>query len=203
MCQVLGLVLAGGRGRRMGGADKALLPLAGRPLLGHVLARLAPQCAAVAISANGDPARFARFGLPVIPDEEPAFSAGPLAGILAGLDYACTREFTCVVSVPTDTPFLPPDLVARLERAREAATAPLAIAASGGRRHFAIGLWSVALRTDLRTALAGSLRRAEDFVVHHRAPSAQWPTSPCDPFFNVNTPGDATAAAALATGGGW
>lgn len=196
MHRVFGLVLAGGRGHRLGGADKALLPLADRPLLSHVLDRLGPQCATVAISANGDPARFAPFGAPVLPDELP--DAGPLSGILAGMDYAYSRGFAWLVSVPTDTPFLPADLVARLVAARDTAEASLAIAASGGHRHFAVGLWPVALREDLRERLASGLRRVEDFAVHHHALVVEWSTTPHDPFFNVNTPEDATAAATLA-----
>src|SRR5579859_1574255 len=146
-----GLVLAGGLARRMGGGDKALLPLAGRPLLAHVLDRV--RLGPIAISANGDPARFSQFGLPVLPDGIPD-QAGPLAGILAGLEWAAALpEVDHLISVPADTPFLPPDLVARLIAARDAADAEIALAASGGRLHPVVGLWPVALAADLRRAL--------------------------------------------------
>jgi molybdopterin-guanine dinucleotide biosynthesis protein A len=198
--QVLGLVLAGGQGRRMGGADKSLLPLGGRPLLAHVLARLAPQCAAVAISANGDLGRFAPFGIPVLPDADPSF-AGPLAGILAGLDAAEAQGFSSVASVPVDTPFLPRDLVARLRNACETTHDVLAISASGGQRHPAVGLWPVALAADLRGALAAGQLRVGAFADRHRAAVVCWPDLPRDPFFNINTPADLATAEALAKSG--
>ena len=194
---ILGLVLAGGRARRLGGADKALLSLAGRPLLAHVLARLRPQCADVAISANGDPARFAPYGAAVIVDDVPDFP-GPLAGILAGLDYAWDHGFTWLLSAPVDTPFLPADLAARLQGAREAAGASLAVATSGGQVHPVVALWPVVLRADLRNAITiDGMRRVERFATARGAALAEWPAVPHDPFFNLNTPEDVAAAEAL------
>src|SRR5438046_88594 len=140
----LGLVLAGGLARRMGGGDKARIHVGGKTILERVLARLTPQCARVILNANGDPARFADAGLPVVADSVPDF-AGPLAGILAGLDWTAAHRPDCsvVASVATDAPFLPEDLVERLARGTEAADAELARAASGGQAHPVIGLWPV------------------------------------------------------------
>jgi molybdopterin-guanine dinucleotide biosynthesis protein A len=184
----------------MGGGDKALIEIAGRPILDRVLGTLAPQCDRVILNANGDPARFSRFGLPVIPDDVPGF-AGPLAGILAGLDYAAAHrpDIEWVASVPGDCPFLPDDLVARLHRARSEAGKPLACARSGEWRHPVVGLWPVALRTDLRHALVEEdLRKIEVWTARHGVTTAEWPVEPVDPFFNVNTPEDRARAEAIA-----
>jgi len=196
----LGLVLAGGLARRMGGGDKARISIGGATILERVLARLTPQCAAVILNANGDPARFADAGLAVVPDSVPGF-AGPLAGILAGLDWAAAHrpEIADVASVPGDCPFLPPDLVARLSAARAAAGAPLACARSGEWRHPVVGLWPVKLREDLRHALVEEdLRKIEIWTGLHGIAVADWPAAPVDPFFNVNTPQDAAAAERMA-----
>ena len=196
----LGLVLAGGLARRMGGGDKALIAVGGVAILDRVLAVLRPACAAVILNANGDPARFARYGLPVVPDSVPDF-AGPLAGILAGLDWAAANRpgLAWVASVPSDCPFLPHDLVGRLHEAREKAGAPLACARSGEWRHPVAGLWPVALREDLRQALvAEGLRKIEIWTSRHGVAIADWTTKPLDPFFNVNTPEDAAEAERLA-----
>jgi molybdopterin-guanine dinucleotide biosynthesis protein A len=184
----------------MGGGDKALIEIAGRPILDRVLGTLAPQCDRVILNANGDPARFSRFGLPVIPDDVPGF-AGPLAGILAGLDYAAAHrpDIEWVASVPGDCPFLPDDLVARLHRARSEAGKPLACARSGEWRHPVVGLWPVALRGDLRHALVEEdLRKIEVWTARHGVATAEWPVEPVDPFFNVNTPEDRAQAEAIA-----
>ncbi len=198
----LGLVLAGGLARRMGGADKAMLTLGGKPLIAHALDALEPQCAALAINANGDPRRFARFALPCLADEPQNF-AGPLAGVLAGLQYGRRQrpEVADVLTLPVDTPFAPPDLVARLQAARRAAGKPIAVAASGGRRHFVVALWPVALAGALRAHLAQGGRQVELFAERHGAASAEWPNAPFDPFFNINTTEDLQAAEArLAVG---
>jgi molybdopterin-guanine dinucleotide biosynthesis protein A len=198
---ILGLVLAGGLARRMGGGDKARIRIGGNTILERVLARLAPQCGAMILNANGDPARFGDTGLPVVPDTVPGF-AGPLAGILAGLDWAAANapQVTDVVSVPGDCPFLPPDLVPRLEQARKAADLPLACARSGDWRHPVIGLWPVGLRGDLRTALVeDDLRKIEAWTARHGVAIADWPAVPFDPFFNVNTPEDAAEAQHIAS----
>lgn len=196
----LGLVLAGGLARRMGGGDKALLEIGGVTILGRVLDRLRPQCTAIVLNANGDPARFAGTGLPVVPDDVPGF-AGPLAGILAGLDWAADHapELAWIASVPGDCPFLPRDLVARLHQMRLEAGLSLACAKSGDWRHPVVGLWPVGLRQDLRRALVGDgLRKIEIWTASHGVAIAEWPDTPVDPFFNVNTPEDAAAAARIA-----
>jgi molybdopterin-guanine dinucleotide biosynthesis protein A len=166
-----------------------------------VLARLRPQCADVAISANGDPARFASYGAAVVVDDVPDFP-GPLAGILVGLDYAWDHGFTWLLSTPVDTPFLPADLAVRLQNAREAAGASLAVAVSGGQIHPVVALWPVVLRADLRDAITiDGVRRVERFVTARGAALAEWPAVPHDPFFNVNTPEDVVAAEGLIASG--
>lgn len=196
----LGVVLAGGLARRMGGGDKARLRIGGRTIIERVLARLKPQCAALILNANGDPARFADTGLAVVPDSVPDF-AGPLAGILAGLDWAAREapDVADIVSVPGDCPFLPEDLVARLSAARTREAAPLACARSGEWRHPVVGLWPVALRGDLRQALvAEGMRKIEAWTARHGVAVADWPAVPVDPFFNINTPDDAAEAERIA-----
>jgi molybdopterin-guanine dinucleotide biosynthesis protein A len=192
----LGLVLAGGLARRMGGGDKALIEIGGTTILDRVIARLTPAVTGLILNANGDPARFVRFGLPIVADSVPDF-AGPLAGILAGLDWAAAHapEIAWIVSVPGDCPFLPRDVVPRLHAARAAAGTPLACARSGDWRHPVVGLWPLALRDDLRRALLDEgLHKIEVWTARH----AEWPAAPVDPFFNVNTPDDAAAAERLA-----
>ena len=197
---VAAVILAGGLSRRMGGGDKPLTPLGGRPLLDHVLDRIRPQAARIALNANGDPARFAAWGLPVVPDSIDGF-AGPLAGVLAGLDWAAamTPSARWLLSVPGDAPFLPSDLVARLEESVAAAKTEIACASSGGRTHWVIALWPVAMREALRRALVDeNVRRVEDWVERHRFAIAEWRDDPADPFLNVNTTDDLAAAERLA-----
>lgn len=196
----LGLILAGGLARRMGGGDKPRTIIGGETILARVIERLAPQCRRLIINANGDPARFVDAGLPVIADDIPDF-AGPLAGVLAGLDWAASHApgTPYIASAPGDCPFLPRDLVARLHQAREAAGVPLACARSGDWRHPVVGLWPVALRDDLRRALSvEGLRKIELWTARHGVALAVWPAEPVDPFFNVNTPEDAAAAERIA-----
>jgi molybdenum cofactor guanylyltransferase len=196
----LGLVLAGGLARRMGGGDKALIRIGEQTILDRVLERLAPHCTGIVLNANGDPARFARFRLPVVPDDVTGF-AGPLAGILAGLDWAAHNApgIEWLASVPGDCPFLPRDLVPQLHTARAEAATPLACAQSGEWRHPVVGLWPVALREDLRHALVDEgLRKIEVWTARHGVALAAWPAAPVDPFFNVNTPEDAAEATRLA-----
>jgi molybdopterin-guanine dinucleotide biosynthesis protein A len=196
----LGLVLAGGLARRMGGGDKTRIRIGGKTILERVLARFKPQCTAVILNANGDPARFADTGLPVVPDTVPGF-AGPLAGILAGLDWTAAHAsaITDVASVPGDCPFLPGDLVARLSAARQAAGVPLACARSGDWRHPVVGLWPVALREDLRKALVEEdMHKIETWTARHGIAVGNWPATPIDPFFNVNTPADVAEAEGIA-----
>ena len=196
----LGLVLAGGLARRMGGGDKARITIGGATILQRVLACLTPQCARVIINANGDPARFADARLPVVADSVPDF-AGPLVGILAGLDWAAANAPQCewLASVPGDCPFLPRDLVMRLHEVRIAAGTPLACARSGEWRHPVVALWPVSPREDLRRALVDEgLRKIEIWTERHGVAVADWPADPVDPFFNVNTPEDAARARAIA-----
>ena len=196
----LGLILAGGLARRMGGGDKARIKIGGRTILERVLATMAPQCGRLIINANGEPSRFADTSLPVVADTVPDF-AGPLAGILAGLDWAAAHapDITDVASVPGDCPFLPADLVARLTAARAQTSTPLACARSGDWRHPVVGLWPVALREDLRNALmVEGLHKIEIWTARHGVAIADWPTTPVDPFFNVNTPEDVAAAERVA-----
>jgi molybdenum cofactor guanylyltransferase len=198
--QTLGVVLAGGRARRMGGGDKERIQIGGASILQRVLARLSPQCSALILNANTAPARFADSGLPVVADSVPDF-AGPLAGILAALDWAADQAppIEWVVSVPNDCPFLPRDLVARLHQARVAASAQLACARSGERRHPVVAIWPVRLREDLRRALTiEGVRKADAWIARHSLGIAEWPAVPLDPFFNVNTPQDASEAERLA-----
>ena len=194
-----GLILAGGLARRMGGGDKTLLRIGDNTILERAIATLAPQCAGLMINANGDLSRFARFGLPVVSDDIAGF-AGPLAGILAGLDWLAAYEpdKTWMVSVPGDCPFLPGDLVDRLHEQRTASGLPLACAQSGEWRHPVVGLWPVSLRHDLREALQAGSRKIEAWTGKHGVALAQWPAEPIDPFFNVNTPEDAAAAERIA-----
>lgn len=200
MSAVPGVILAGGRATRMGGGDKGLRVVAGRRLIDHVIDRLHPQVGALAINANGDPARFAEFGLPVLADSLPDHP-GPLAGVLAGLDWAAGLGAAAIVTAAADTPFLPADLVTRLQAS--AGRSGLALAASPdaiGRvqRHPTFGLWPVALRDDLRTALEGGLRKIVLWTDAHGAGTAIFAAEPFDPFFNVNTPEDITRAEAMA-----
>ena len=187
---ILGLILAGGLSRRMGGGDKAMLLLRGKPMVERVVERFAPQCAGLVLNANGDPARHASFDLPVVADDPPEF-AGPLAGVLAGLEY-CARyapQRTHVASLAADTPFAPRDFVARLAHA-QGCGAGIAVAASGGRTHFVAALWPVALAGDLRRALGEGVRKVESFIGGYAVAVVEWPLDPIDPFFNVNTPED-------------
>lgn len=196
----LGLVLAGGLARRMGGGDKSLLQIGGETILDRVLAQLSPQCSRVILNANGDPNRFARFSLPVVADDIPDF-AGPLAGILAGLDWAAAHAYGVewVASVPGDCPFLPRDLVTRLHAARQEAGLPLACARSGEWRHPVVGLWPVALRDELRRALTEEgLHKIEVWTGRYGVALAEWPDRPVDPFFNVNRPEDLAEAERVA-----
>jgi molybdopterin-guanine dinucleotide biosynthesis protein A len=248
MKQPFGVILAGGLATRMGGGDKGLLPLGGRSIMSHVIDQISPQVAGVALNANGDAARFDQFGLPVLADSIDGF-VGPLAGVLAGMDWAASQGGDHIVTVAADTPFFPPDLVPRLLLAGEGMAHPLVLACTprvtnmaqqhgrGGRdghdgrdgptkprggtgvgavrepaslksggskrvnRHPTFGLWPVALREDLRTALTGGLRKVVLWTDHHNGREALfdlWPSG-LDPFFNVNTPDDLRIAKGILT----
>ncbi len=193
--RIFGVILAGGQSRRMGGLDKALLPLAGRPLVGHVLDCLTPQVEQVLVSANGDPARFAAWGCKVVADARPQ---GPLSGILSGLNEAAFLGATHVVSTPVDTPFLPDDLVPRLLSAARSSPGGLALARTADGNHPATALWPVALAPALAAFLANGEAKVTRFTDAHHAAFADFP----DPraFLNLNTPEDLAAAEALLNG---
>ncbi|MEM9971401.1 MAG: molybdenum cofactor guanylyltransferase MobA [Pseudomonadota bacterium] len=192
----LGVILAGGRAERMGGGDKGVLALGRSTILSHVIDRLGPQVSDLALNANGDAARFDRFGLPVLADSVPDF-AGPLAGVLAGLDWAVERGASHMVTAAADTPFFPADLVPRLLMAAEVARVPIALASTVDGLHPTFGLWPVALREDLRDALAGGTRKVTDWAERHGAAQAEFPSGRVNPFFNVNTPEDLARARAV------
>ena len=197
--RIAGVILAGGKATRMGGGDKGMREIGGRRLIDHVIERLTPQVSAIVLNANGDPARFGEFGFPVLPDSLPDYP-GPLAGVLAALDWAAEHNVSRVVSVAADTPFFPHDLVGGLKKA--AGPAGLALAASPdetGRvqRQPTFGLWPVALRHDLRAALEGGLRKIVLWTDQHQAGQAVF-SAAYDPFFNVNTPEDLAEAEAIA-----
>lgn len=195
----LGVVLAGGLGRRMGGGDKPMRQIGGRTILAHVIERLAPQCDGLVLNANGDPARFASFGLPVIADTIEGYP-GPLAGVLAGLEWAAANrpDVEWVVSAAGDCPFLPRNLVPRLQQTRISEEADLAVAASGGQTHPVIGLWKVALHDELRHALvAEDMRKIDRWTARYRLATVSWPVEPVDPFFNANTVEDLEEAERL------
>jgi molybdenum cofactor guanylyltransferase len=186
----------------MCGGDKALQILGGMSLLARVVAALRPQCDGLVLNANGDPARFAEFDLPVAADDVPGFK-GPLAGVLAGLDWIAAHRADAefAISAPADTPFLPNDLGARLKEAWAHNNAVIACASSGGRTHPLITLWPVAIRRDLRHALVEEdMRKAGDFLRRYHCAIADWPAAPFDPFFNVNEPGDLTEAESILSG---
>lgn len=199
---VTGVLLAGGLSRRMGGGDKCLRDLAGRPMLAHVIERLGPQVGAMVINANGDPARFTQFGPDVVPDTIAGF-AGPLAGVLAGMRWSAAKapEARWIVTVSTDAPFLPLDLTRRLASA-VADDRTIALAASGGDVHPVIGLWPVALADDLEAQLEGGVRKVLHWTARHTSIVVEFPfieihARDVDPFFNANTPEELDEARAL------
>jgi len=196
---VVGVLLAGGRSRRMGGGDKCLRLLGGRPILSHIIDRVGVQVGTLVLNANGDPARFADYGLPVVADGVPGH-AGPLAGVLTGLDWAAENApgAAYVATFPTDAPFLPRDMVARFLAAIEDAGADMACAASDGRDHPVAGLWPVALRADLHHAMTvEDIRKVDIWTARHRLVSVPFETDPIDPFFNANRPEDLATAEEL------
>ena len=199
MTAPLGVILAGGPARRMGGGDKGLLKVGGTTLLDLVIARLSPQVDGLALNANGDPDRFAGVGLPVLPDTIADYP-GPLAGVLTGLDWAADQGARHIVTAAADTPFFPADLVPRLMLASEEAGKPIALARTVNGRHPTFGLWPVALRDDLRTALKNGVRKVVQWTDSHGTAMADFPVVGFDPFFNVNTPEDLAEAARLMAG---
>jgi molybdopterin-guanine dinucleotide biosynthesis protein A len=190
---VTGVVLAGGQSRRMGGGDKGLLEVAGKPMLAHVIDRLSPQVGRIVINANGDPGRFAAFGLPVVGDTVGGF-VGPLAGVLAGMRWSLTQAPAArsIVTVAGDAPLVPADLVARLAAALDGHTG-IALARSNGELHPVIGLWPVALADDLEQELERGVRKVLHWTDRHGTipvdfAMAKIGNAEVDPFFNANTP---------------
>jgi molybdenum cofactor guanylyltransferase len=199
MVDVVGLILAGGQSRRMGGGDKCLRALGGKPILARIIERARPQVQALVLNANGDPARFASFGLPVVADSVEGF-VGPLGGSLAGLDWSAATLPHCrwVASFAGDAPFLPADLVARFRAAVEREGADLAVATSGGQAHPVFGLWRVDLREDLRRALVEEqIYKVDRWTARYKLAAVEFPATPVDPFFNANRPEDLAEAERL------
>ncbi len=198
---IVGVLLAGGRSRRMGGGDKCLLPLAGRAVLARIIERARPQVGPLVLNANGDAARFAAFDLPVAADRVEGF-AGPLAGILTGMEWARANAPECawLASFACDAPFLPADLVARLMAAVAASGADMGCAVSAGREHPVFGLWPVRLADDLRHALVGEgIRKVDVWTARYHLARAEFAADPLDPFFNLNAPEDFDRAEAMLT----
>ncbi|RWR11040.1 molybdenum cofactor guanylyltransferase MobA [Paenirhodobacter populi] len=199
---IMGVILAGGAARRMGGGDKGRLSLGPLTMIEAVVARLRPQCRTLVLNANGDPARFADLGLEVVPDSLPG-RPGPLAGVLAGMDHAAARGYGHILTAAADTPFLPASLAGALWRAKTPDT-PIVLAATddpaSGRmvRHPTFGLWPVSLREDLRQALTAGVSKIVLWTERHGTGWVRFPTEPFDPFFNVNAPGDLDTARRLA-----
>lgn len=199
---VVGVLLAGGQARRMGGGDKCLRELQGKPLLHHIRESIAPQVGTLILNANGDPARFSSENLPVVPDVIEGY-AGPLAGILTGLEWMREHrpQSSWLLSCPTDAPFLPPDLAVRFFKSCRETGAELAVAASAGRHHPVVGLWPVALADALRDAVENEgIRKIDVWTARYKLTEVTWPAEPIDPFFNANRPEDLATAATLMQG---
>jgi len=193
--EIVAVLLAGGLSRRMGGQDKMLRGLGGESILARVIARVEPQVGILLLNANGDPERFADFGLPVAEDVV-GDHAGPLAGLLTGMEWTRANAPQCpwVLTVPTDAPFLPRDLVERLLWALEDEGAEMACASSGGRHHPVCGLWPVRLAGELRRAMEEGVRKVDIWTARYKLAVADWSTEPVDPFFNANRPEDMAEA---------
>jgi molybdenum cofactor guanylyltransferase len=200
---IAGVLLAGGLSRRMGGGDKCLRPLGGRTILARIIERVRPQVRHLVLNVNGDADRFADYALPTAGDSIEGF-AGPLAGVLTGLEWAQRNAPDCawLASFPTDAPFLPLDLVARMAAAVARSGADMACAVSGGRTHPVIGLWPVRLAGDLRRAMIEEdIRKVDIWTARYRLEQVEFPVTPYDPFFNTNRPEDLEAAEALVRDG--
>ena len=196
---ILGVLLAGGQSRRMGGGDKCLRDLGGKSILARIVERVSPQVDELILNANGDADRFSEFGLPVVADVVPGH-AGPLAGVLTGMDWAAGNrpQVDWIATLPTDAPFLPRDLVARLNSAIDKEGADMACAVSGGRDHPVVGVWPVRLREDLRRAMIDEdIRKVDVWTGRHKLARAEFATDPIDPFFNTNRPDDLADAVRL------
>ena len=189
---VVGVLLAGGRARRMGGGDKCLAMLGGQAMVGRIIGRVRPQVSTLILNANGDPTRLASFELPIVADVVDGF-AGPLAGVLSGMMWVKVHVplVPWLASVATDVPFVPRDLVARLRAAADRESAPIACAASNGQSHPVMALWSLALLADLRHALIDEgVRKVDGWTARYRVATVDFAAEPVDPFLNVNNPDD-------------
>jgi len=196
---IVGLLLAGGLARRMGGGDKALRTLGGRTVLQRIIDTVSPQVSTLLLNANGDPARFAEYGLPVVPDVIEGF-AGPLAGVLTGLEWMAENrpDARWLLTVPSDAPFMPKDLVVRLRSEMERNNGHLACASTNGRTHPVVGLWPVALKDDLRKAMVEEdMRKIDLWTARYNIVHVDFSTDPVDPFFNANRPEDFAEAEVL------
>jgi molybdopterin-guanine dinucleotide biosynthesis protein A len=200
--QIVGVLLAGGQSRRMGGGDKCLRPLGDRTILEHVIDRIRPQVGPLILNANGDPDRFQSYGLPVVADVVDGF-AGPLAGVLTGLRWAEINAPQCewLLSVPTDAPFVPQNLATSLRQKISAQGAQLACATSRGRTHPVVALWPVALADALEQALVGEdIRKIDRWTARYRLVEVSFDDTGVDPFFNANRPEDLAIAERLLAG---
>ena len=199
--EVVGIVLAGGQARRMGGGDKCLLEIGGQSLLARAIDRLSPQVGPLTINANGDKARFSSFKQPIVKDTIEGF-VGPLAGVLAGMRWAQSNapEARYILTVASDTPFFPRDLTEKLLLAVDEKELSIALAASNGRVHPVFGLWPVELADNLQEALMSGLRKILDWTDMHQMVEVVFETEDhqIDPFFNVNRPEDLARAELIA-----
>lgn len=202
MRNIAGIILAGGLSSRMGGGDKCLLELSGKPILGHVIERIRPQVAVLGLSANGDRSRFAHVNLPILPDTIEDH-AGPLAGVLAGLEWIGRQDrLSALVTVAGDTPFFPRDLVSRLATAAGPAPDTIAVARAGGRDHPTFALWPKAMAAPLRSYLLQGGRRVFGFMETQPSVAVDFRSATgTDPFFNINTPADFAEATRIMAGG--
>ena len=196
---IAGLLLAGGLSRRMGGGDKCLRMLGGETILARIVARVAPQLGPLALNANGDAARFDEFGLPVLADVFPG-NAGPLAGVLTGMEWAAEQKCVWLATIPTDAPFLPLDLIGQMGAAVAREGSDMACAASAGRNHPVIGLWPVRLRSALRHAMAAEdIRKVDSWTGRYKLSVVEFASDPYDPLFNANRPEDLDRAEQILT----
>ncbi|HVO13604.1 MAG TPA: molybdenum cofactor guanylyltransferase MobA [Alphaproteobacteria bacterium] len=199
MAPIVGVLLAGGQSRRMGGGDKSLRLLGGKTILARVIERARPQVAALVLNANGDPTRFADYGLPIAADVVEGY-AGPLAGVLTGMEWARANvpDALWLASFATDAPFLPTDLVERLGEAVADEGADMACASSAGRSHPVFGFWPIALAGELRRAMVEQgVRKVDVWTARYRLVTVDFSTEPIDPFFNTNRPEDLEEAERL------
>ena len=200
---ICGLLLAGGQSRRMGGGDKCLMELGGQTLLRRLIATAAPQVAPLVLNTNSDPALFRDYGLPVAPDVVDGY-AGPLAGVLTGLEWAAANAPHCdwVASFASDAPFAPTDLVSRMRTAIERENSDMACASSAGRDHPVFALWPVRLAAELRAAVVTEgVRKVDTWTARYTLARAEFGTADGDPFFNINRPEDLAAAEVLLVAG--